>query len=72
MLAKIPDQAFDSRWSSYPAYLDRVQPPDRLHLQPTLSVFGTRHARRRYQAFVERGLDADMRGFYARKRLDPI
>jgi putative transposase len=34
-------------WSSYPAYLGDVAPPQWLHLQPTLGTFGARGARRR-------------------------
>ena len=62
----------DYPWSSYPAYAGDVAPPTWLHLQPTLGVFGTREARRRYRAFVEQGLDAHIRAFYSKGRLSPV
>ncbi len=71
VLAKIPEHALDTQWSSYPAYLGRVTPPAWLHLQPTLELFGPRDARRAYRTFVERGLDDELRAFYAGKRVAP-
>ncbi|MGH8072142.1 MAG: hypothetical protein ACRERE_44305 [Candidatus Entotheonellia bacterium] len=35
-------------------------------------MFGPRHTRQQYQAFVEAGLDADTAAFYAKQHLDPI
>lgn len=35
-------------------------------------MFGPRHTRPRYQAFVEAGLEADITAFYAKQHLDPI
>lgn len=59
-------------WSSYRAYLGHVNRPDWLHLQPTLGLFGKRDARSRYHAFVEQGVDEELRTFYSKGRLRPV
>jgi putative transposase len=71
-VAHVTNQASRYPWSSYPAYLGLVKAPDWLSLQPTLGLFGQRHACQRYQAFVEHGIDEEIGAFYAKKRLDPI
>ena len=60
------------RWSSYRAYLGETQVPDWLHVQPTLGLFGQRAAHRHYQAFVNEGLDEELKSYYRKKRLDPV
>lgn len=59
-------------WSSYPAYLGDASQPEWLYLQPTLGLFGERGARTRYRAFVEQGVDEEMRTFYSKGRLSPV
>jgi hypothetical protein len=59
-------------WSSYRAYLGRVQPPDWLTLQAVLALFGKRGAWRRYQEFVESGVDEELQTFYKSNRLAPV
>lgn len=59
-------------WSSYRAYLGRVQPPDWLTLQAVLALFGKRGAWRRYQEFVESGVDEQLQAFYKSNRLPPV
>ena len=70
--ARIVTRAERYPWSSYRAYLGHVNRPDWLHLQPTLALFGERDARRRYHAFVEQGMDEEIRTFYSKGRLSPV
>ncbi len=70
--ARIVTRAERYPWSSYRAYLGHVNRPDWLHLQPTLALFGERDARRRYHAFVEEGVDEELRTFYSKGRSSPV
>jgi len=72
VVAKITETAQAYRWSSYPAYLRRTLAPAWLHQHTILGMFGPRHTRQRYQAFVKAGLDADITAFYAKQHHDPI
>lgn len=56
------------RWSSYRAYLGEVEPPPWLCTEATLELFGRRGARRRYRAFVEQGVEAELAAFYGAGR----
>lgn len=70
--AGVVSRAGNYAWSSYPAYLGDASQPEWLHLQPTLGLFGERGARTRYGAFVEQGVDEEMRAFYSKGRLSPV
>lgn len=61
-----------SRWSSSPAYIGRAQAPAWLHLDMVLGSFGGGDSARRYQAFVRRGVDAELREFYGAPRPGPV
>lgn len=63
MEAGVVKGAANYRWSSYRAFVGEGEAPAWLCLQPTLGLFGTRHARRRYRAFVEAGVDEEL-GIY--------
>lgn len=65
-------RATDHRWSSYRAYLKRTAAPPWLHTSRVLAVVGQREARARYQAYVEQGIDEELRAFYTQKRMAPI
>ncbi len=58
----------DYRWSSYPAYLGRVTPPPWLVTQTVLAMIGQRDKSRRYQGFVEQGVDEEIQTFYQKKQ----
>ena len=60
------------RWSSYRAYIGQDRPPNWLCLQETLEAIGERNPRERYQAFVESGVDQEMKVFYSQGRRNPI
>ncbi|MFQ5849999.1 MAG: transposase [Candidatus Binatia bacterium] len=70
--AKVVKKAEQYRWSSYPAYVGKVKRPEWLHLQPTLSLIGQRHAAKRYKDFVEMGIDDEIKHFYGRHNVSPI
>jgi hypothetical protein len=70
--AKITETAQAYPWSSYPAYLGQTPAPAWLYQDTVLSQFGRRNLRRRYEAFVEADLDADIIAFYAKPHLAPI
>jgi putative transposase len=70
--AGVLSRAEDYPWSSYAAYVGAASPPAWLHLQPTLGLFGDRGARTRYRAFVEQGVDEEVRTFYSKRRLGPV
>lgn len=59
-------------WSSYRAYVGRSAPPPWLSLQPTLAMVARTDAHRRYRAFVELGVDEEIRAFYGRGKLAPV
>ncbi len=70
--AKITQNPSRYPWSSYPAYLGVAPTPRWLSLQPTLGLFGERAARKRYQAFVEAGVDPEIAAFYSKPSLAPV
>ena len=59
-------------WSSYGACIGKREAPDWLYRDFTLGLFGARGARGRYRAFVESGMDDQMRAFYAKRKFLPI
>lgn len=70
--AKIVKKAEDYRWSSYPAYIDKVKGPEWLHFRPTLGLFGLRDVVKSYKEFVEMGIDDEIKYFYGKQSLSPI
>ncbi|MEE9153608.1 MAG: transposase [candidate division NC10 bacterium] len=72
VMGGVATSAHRDTWSSYPAYLGHDSPPVWLQLQPTLGLFGERGSRSRYQAFVEQGVDEEIRTFYSQERLSPV
>lgn len=59
-------------YSSYPAYLGNIAIPDWLHVAETLTLFGDQHRHEQYRRFVEAGVDAELKQFYANGRVSPI
>jgi len=60
----------DYRWSSYPAYIGRTAAPAWLRRDMVYSMLGGKA--RRYQSFVERGVDEDLAQFYRGRTIPPI
>jgi REP element-mobilizing transposase RayT len=59
-------------WSSYPAYIGVAARPGWLTCDYILKSIARRNAKARYRAYVEEGIDAELRAFYAGDRRDPI
>lgn len=66
------DALADWPWSSYPVYIGQVRGPDWLTTAATYAYFGMGRQRKRYQAFVEAGVDEATQRFYERQRQPPI
>ena len=64
--------AQDYLWSSYPAYLGHSQVPEWLHTRHVLTYFGPHDVRRRYQCFVNQGVDEELEVFYAEASVGPV
>lgn len=60
------------RWSSYPAYIGRATRPPWLTCAYTLKSLATRRMVDTYQAYVAKGIDAEIQEFYAQKKHPPI
>jgi len=56
------------RWSSYPAYIGRGQPPVWLHRDVVLGALGQRRNADAYRDFVENSPDPDTDAFYGKAR----
>jgi REP element-mobilizing transposase RayT len=59
------------RWSSYPAYIKRVEAPDWLHTGAVLDPFKPK-PRKSYRAYIKNGVDDETRAFYQSKRMSPV
>ncbi len=61
-------------WSSYPAYINQVKPPEWLHREEVLSQLDSPKNRRfvRYAEYVAEGLDEETERFYGRKNLASV
>ncbi len=70
--AGVNPRADQYRWSSYGAYLGKRRAPAWLHRDVTLALFGARRPRERYRAFVEQGVDEELKAFYGKKNLSSI
>jgi len=70
--AKIVKQCQDYRWSSYPAYLKIVEPPEWLTTKDTLNYFGSSKQRWKYKVFIEEGVDKETDDYYSKLKKFPI
>jgi len=68
--AGIVERLSDYRWSSYPAYIGRTTAPAWLRRDMVYSMLGGKA--RRYQSFVERGVDEGLAQFYRGRTIPPI
>lgn len=59
-------------WSSYRTFIGQDAPPRWLTRTDTLSMIGQRNREKRYQDFVEAGIDQATADFYNKKKLAPI
>ena len=59
-------------WSSYSAYIGKLNPPLWLNTTVTLGLMGRRSGRQRYRRFVEDGVDPETQRFYDTKKQSPI
>ncbi len=55
-------------WSSYPAYVNKAPSPTWLYRQETYALFGNGHRYSGYRAFVELGVEEEIRKFYQQPR----
>jgi len=60
------------RWSSYPAYVNKVKSPDWLTREEIYGELGSHKRYSGYQRYVETGIDAETRKFYDRKAMPAI
>jgi REP element-mobilizing transposase RayT len=70
--ARIVKKAEYYRWSSYPAFLGKVQGPEWLHMKSTFGRFGRQGATKRYKGFVEKGIDEEIGHFYGKRNLPSV
>jgi hypothetical protein len=57
IVAQLVDRIDEYAWSSYAAYVGREAGPDWLCQNQVLGMVGGKDARKRYRAYVERGVD---------------
>ncbi len=62
----------DYPWSSYPAYIGRVQTPYWLQTSYLLGALGTERSHARYPAFMNGDRDEALSAFYSRLKLSPV
>ena len=66
-------QALESfRWSSYLAYRNRAKAEEWLERETTYQMLGHRHRYVGYQAFVEQGVDDEIRAVYGKEYLPSV
>lgn len=70
--ARLTHDPLHYQWSSYGAYLGQRSAPDWLYRNRILGLFGDQHPQKRYQIFVELGVDEELRRFYAQPRVAPM
>jgi len=72
--AKLTPHIENWRWSSYRAYIGLAQRADCdwLCKNEILGLFGSHHPHRHYRAFVELGVDDEIREFYGGDRIPPV
>ncbi|HEB55673.1 MAG TPA: hypothetical protein ENI98_05080 [Gammaproteobacteria bacterium] len=59
-------------WSSYPAYIGRIRPPDWLTTHYILNAIGKRSRPIRYQAYVTEDTDDALQNFYRQAKQSPV
>lgn len=68
--SKLVTQSEDYPWSSYPIYLNKGAGPDWLYRDEILDQVGNQRNRYdHYRAYVQQGIDEEIRLFYARENL---
>lgn len=70
--AGIVKRVEDYPWSSYGAYIGQDSVPHWLFKEETLGMIGQRNVHKRYQTFVEAGIDDETAKFYKQKKQMPI
>lgn len=70
--ARLTTRLADYRWSSYPAYVGRVNAPPWLSTEFILQAIGRRNPKARYKAFVSGNGDAALDRFYGSTQIAPI
>ena len=70
--AQLIDRIDDYAWSSYGAYVGKETGPDWLCQDQVLGMVGGNDARKRYEAYVEKGVDEVCAAFYGKKNQSPI
>jgi len=66
MKRSIVDKLENYPWSSYPAYIGKVTPPDWLEQDSTFQILGAKQRFRGYKAFVKQGVDDETVKFYGK------
>ncbi|MCP4936406.1 MAG: hypothetical protein GY927_19935 [bacterium] len=70
--AQLVDRIDGYAWSSYGAYVGREAGPYWLYQDQVLGMAGGNDTRKRYQAYVEQGVDEASAAFYGKKNQSPI
>jgi putative transposase len=71
--AGIENTIEDYSWSSYPHYIKPKEAPDWLSPDEILNQFSPKKLKhRKYQSFVEMGVDEEIKTFYGKKNLMPF
>ncbi|KDC52233.1 transposase [Pseudoalteromonas fuliginea] len=64
MTMPLVDDLAHYSWSSYPAYIGKVKPPEWLTRDFTYQILGHRHKFKQYKAYVLRGSSDELTDFY--------
>jgi len=70
--ARLVKKPTDYMWSSYCQFVGLEQPQAWLNVSQTLGMIGLRNVRKRYKAFVEKGVDEETTVFYQQERNQAI
>ncbi len=62
----------DYPWSSYPAYVNRAKAERWLERDTTYQMLGHRHQYTAYKAYVEQGVDDELRALYGKEYLPSV
>jgi len=60
------DKLIKYPWSSYPAYIGAISPPDWLEQNSTYRMLGSKQRFKEYAAFVDQGVDDETATFYGK------
>jgi len=70
--AKMVTLLADYQWSSYPFYIGNIQPSKWLFQKEIYGQLGSRtHQKEKYRAYVEQGVDEDIKRFYGKRNIMP-